>query len=163
MKFKLRSVVTIVFMAASIFTVVESLNWNWRTGLVPGGCGAVAFVLSSLQLLDELKETKGKSKKNGIKDRIMDTGYRVGTTSRELGMGAMRYFAWLAGIYIGIGVIGLIPSYLLFIFLYLKMSRKVKLHMCIFMSLVTCAAMYIIIVYVAHEFLPESLVERLLF
>lgn len=157
MKIRGQSFFTIFFVAISLFATVYSLNWDYKTALVPFLCGGTVCILSFIQLVKELKGSKtGKT-------QIMDSGFKKETTARQSILGAIQYFGWLLGLYLSILIIGLYPSLALFVFLYLQSSRKVNVVKSITMAVVTVGVVYIIINQLAQETLSDPWVYKLLF
>lgn len=157
MRIKGKSILPAFFMIICLFAVVVALNWDWQTGLLPIICGGGGFLLSFFQLVNELKETKKED------TRIMDTGYKKDMADREILLGGLQYLGWLMGVYLGTLVIGLYPSLLLFIILYLQASRKVSVFKTLLWAAVTVGVVYIIINQVAQEMLPDPWIYELLF
>jgi len=157
MKFKGQSVVTIIFMIISSFAAVVALEWDFKTALAPFSCAVVAFILSSALLVKELKGTKTGNA------QIMDVGFRKDVPARQVMLGSVQYFGWLVAVYIGILVIGMYPSFLLFVFLYLQMSRKVGVVVSVVLAGATAAVAYIVVSQIAQVALPEPYLYRLLF
>ncbi len=157
MKIKGQSFFTLFFVAISLFATVYSLNWDYKTALVPILCAGVVCILSLIQLVRELKGSITR------KAQIMDSGFKKETTARQSILGAIQYFGWLLGLYLSILVIGLYPSLALFVFLYLQSSRKVSVVKSIAMAAVTVGVVYIIIDQLAQEALPDPWIYKLLF
>ncbi len=157
MKIKGQSFFTLFFFAISVFAIIVALTWDLKTALVPILCGSIVGTLSFIQLIKELKGSiTGKA-------QIMDSGFKKETTARETIMGAIQYFGWLLGLYLSILVIGLYPSLVLFVFLYLQSSRKVSVVKSIAIAAVTVGVVYIIINQLAQEALPDPWIYKLLF
>lgn len=113
--------------------------------------------MSAVQLVTELKETKKED------TRIMDTGYKKEMTDREIILGGLKYLGWLMGVYLGILIIGLYPSLILFIILYLQASRKVSVVVTLVWTAATVGVVYFIMTQIAQGMLPDPLLYRLLF
>jgi len=157
MRLKGKSLLTAFFMIVCLFAVMVSLKWDWATGLLPILCGGAGFLLSAVQLVTELKETKKED------TRIMDTGYKKEMTDREIILGGLKYLGWLMGVYLGILIIGLYPSLILFIILYLQASRKVSVVVTLVWTAATVGVVYFIMTQIAQGMLPDPLLYRLLF
>ncbi len=157
MKFRGQSLFTVFFMMLSLFAALVALTWDFKTALVPVFFGGAVFILSSLQLVKELRGSKTES------TQIMDAGFRKGMTTRELVLGSVQYFGWLIGVYLGILVVGMYLSILFFIFLYLQTSHKVSVPKSLLLAVVTVAVVYVLINQIAQIVLPEPYLYRLLF
>jgi hypothetical protein len=158
MKIKNESYFTILMMAISFAAAAYAMTqWDFKTAVVPALCSGGTFILCSFQLFRELRGKKTKTA------QIMDTGFdKDKTTERENMVGAIKYFAILAGLFISIYIIGIYPSIGLFVVLYLLASGEVSAVKSIVVAAAIVGVVYFIISEVAQEALPDPLLYRLL-
>ncbi|HLC25794.1 MAG TPA: tripartite tricarboxylate transporter TctB family protein [bacterium] len=119
---KLRSQVFFTLFVVALFTwaVLSTRGWGYKASIFPLFIGIPALGMGILQLIFDLTEGKRKAKEGPSSDLEFEKEVDPATARKR----AFITIAWIVGFLIGIEVLGIYISSILFVFLYLKVQSS---------------------------------------
>lgn len=144
------------------FTLVWNLQsgWQFYSALMPLIFSTFGVIMSGLVLLRELiRFLKARKQETAA---ATAAAAAVGTPFLDIAPTMLRFFAWLAGFYIGVVIIGFLPAMFLAIVVYMRLFGHTNWLPAIVTSAVVVAVCYGLYEELLHIVWPEPLVLGLL-
>jgi len=158
-KFNPSGIFTLLFLVAFSFGVVTAAEWEIHARLFPWVIGIPAIALCLGQLIGDFfgRKKSGEDDTRGMMDLPVDRSVPTSIVIRR----AVTTFLWICGLFVAIGVFGLVVSVPMFVLLYLKLQGGETL----WLSLKSGAAMALLLIGVFHLVLnvpwPEAIFPQM--
>ena len=157
MRFRLRSLFSLVLMAVAAYAVVSARRWPFKTSLFPLATGIPLFVLAATQLALELF---GKGETTSGPAVELDFSTDVDTAVARKRVIAM--LAWIAGFILLVFLVGFPVAVPLFIFSYLGLQSRVGWWLSLTLTAIAWLIFYGLFQWLLNLPFEEGLIQSLL-
>jgi len=158
MKLRSRAFFTLFVIALFIWAVLSTKGWGFKASIFPLIIGIPALGMGILQLVFDLTEGKRKAKEGPSSDLEFEKEVDPDVARKR----AFTTMAWIVGFMIGIELLGIYVSSILFVFLYLKVQSSERWPISVVMTVFSGLFIYGLFDRLLHVPFPPGLLIDLI-
>ena len=152
-KFKPEDAFPAFLLVMLILMLTQTVEWEYGARLVPLFVGAIVVPALAISLFNQVFRRIPQDEEKLHMDIAADHGE---LSKKEVIRRALIYLGWLVGLMISIGMIGFIPSSILFVIAYMRGERREPWWLAITMGLGMGLFLYLVFNEVLNVIWPES-------
>ena len=157
MRFRLRSLFSLVLMAVAAYAVVSARRWSFKTSLFPLATGIPLFVLVGAQLILELFG-KGETTSGPAVELEFSTDVEPAVARKRVA----GILAWIAGFILLVYLVGFPVAVPVFIFSYLGLQSRVGWWLSFTLTAIAWLIFYGLFQWLLNLPFEEGLIQSLL-